>query len=155
MSKPSIACSRKVNPEGVPKLSAAQVWKGLTLKARDPVSFIPIAKSSEIIEDLGNTFTRRVVLGDNPPITEVIVQHEGAIIYFESPETGHKVTNILSYDENNELILTYCFANGIPGQKFTDQVPAPEVLNQSAGKSVEKTLEVIRRMVADGTIKEE
>jgi hypothetical protein len=73
--------------------------------------------------------------------------------YFHSPETGHEVTNVLSYNEDNELVLTYSFAGGIPGQKPTDELPSPDELNKSVGRTVEQHLVIIRELVANGRIK--
>lgn len=55
MSKSNFAASRKVNPPGATPLSAAQVWEGLTIKAREPVLFLPMVTSSELVEDKGDT----------------------------------------------------------------------------------------------------
>ncbi|KAJ3545478.1 hypothetical protein NMY22_g2433 [Coprinellus aureogranulatus] len=112
-----------------------------------------MVKTSEIVEDKGDTVIRKVSFGPNPPITEHITQHHGTIIYFNSPETGHAITNTLSYDENNELVLTYSFAGGIPGLKATDTVPPPEELNKSIGRAVDETLVKIRELVENGRIK--
>lgn len=55
MSKINFAASRPVNPPGAtPRLSEAQVWKGLEIKARKPQDFIVAAESCTILSDSGN-----------------------------------------------------------------------------------------------------
>ena len=52
----NFAASRRVNPEGTSlRLTAEQVWKGIQIKARDPVRFIPGVTSVEIEDDTGNS----------------------------------------------------------------------------------------------------
>ena len=52
----NFAGSRRVNPEGTSlRLTAEQVWKGMQIKARDLVNFIPGVTSVEIEDDTGNS----------------------------------------------------------------------------------------------------
>lgn len=54
MSKPSFAASRSVNPPGAsPILTEAQVWKGLSIKVREPQSFVSAISSCEVVSDDG------------------------------------------------------------------------------------------------------
>lgn len=70
-------------------------------------------------------------------------------IFFETPGTERSVTNILSCNENNELIMTFCFAGGVP---MVTGDPSPEELNKNVGQAVEKTLLKIRELVKEGSI---
>lgn len=149
MAPLSFAVSRKVNPEGAEPLTAAQAWRGLQIKARNPTGFLPNVTMCEITEDHGRKFTRKVALMGMPPMLEDITEHEGAIIFFETPGTERSVTNILSCNENNELIMTFCFAGGVP---MVTGDPSPEELNKNVGQAVEKTLLKIRELVKEGSI---
>jgi hypothetical protein len=51
--------------------------------------------------------------------------------YFEL-ENGGRVTNVLSYGPNDELLLTFSFANGVPGFADTAGVDR-KVLNERVG----------------------
>lgn len=95
MAPLSFAVSRKVNPEGAEPLTAAQAWRGLQIKARNPTGFLPNVTMCEITEDHGRKvrisssgsllisqiyqFTRKVALMGMPPMLEDITEHEGAI----------------------------------------------------------------------------
>lgn len=62
------------------------------------------------------------------------------------------VSNILSYDESNELVLTIQFVGGVPNQDPAPEASTPENLNKRVGQSVERTISQIRALVQDGTI---
>ncbi|KAH6911515.1 hypothetical protein BKA70DRAFT_858769 [Coprinopsis sp. MPI-PUGE-AT-0042] len=153
----TFAASRLVNPEGAsPVLTRDQVWAGLKIKSRDPVLFrIPGAKTVKVSNDEGNKLLREMGLENGETITEEIQLYDGTIIYFDPPTVGKpRVTNTLSYNEKNELVLTYAFAGGVPGLKPGEEVPQfePKVLNKRLGAAVETSLQVIRELVQNGTI---
>ncbi|MCL6362646.1 DUF1857 family protein, partial [Pectobacterium polaris] len=111
--------SRQVNPPGASiVLSQAQVWKGLQMKARDPINFLAEAESCDITDDHGDNFTRQVLFqGVSKPITQQVQEYSGAAIDFHSPSTKTRVMNTLSFDESDRMVLTYTFIGGIPGYK--------------------------------------
>jgi len=88
-------------------------------------------------------------------MTEEITIYPNTILYFDAEEKGIHITNILSYDEHNELNLTFSFAGGIPGFPPSATPPPPQELNKTIGKGVEITLQKIRELVQDGTITED
>lgn len=47
----SIAVSRPINPAGKAPLTQDQVWKGLGVKAREPLKFVKMIKACEVVED--------------------------------------------------------------------------------------------------------
>lgn len=66
---------------------------------------------------------------------------------------GVRITNVLSYDANNELVLTYSFAGGIPGFTPVGEFhPSPHELNRAVGVGVELTIERIRELVNEGEL---
>jgi hypothetical protein len=59
----NFAASRRINPAGASfKLTEAQVWKGLEIKARDPTKFIPSVTSSEVTKDTEKWVRPRIFL---------------------------------------------------------------------------------------------
>ncbi|KAJ7751768.1 hypothetical protein DFH07DRAFT_960830 [Mycena maculata] len=93
---------------------------------------------------------REVVVGSEV-MTETIELHAAAIAYYEM-NTGVRITNLLSHGPGGELLLSYCFANGIPGVSADKPKPATRELNTQVGKAVEKTIGIIRQMVVDGKL---
>ncbi|KAJ7164168.1 DUF1857-domain-containing protein [Mycena filopes] len=149
----AFAVTRPVNPAGsTPILTEEQLWKGLEKKAREPSIFVPIISSCKVTSDDGNKLVREVTFGNSPKvITEQIEAHASTIVYFEM-DTGNRVTNVVSYGPDDEMLLTYGFANGIPGVPADKPKPTAKELNAIVGKAVESTLAVVRQMVQEGKI---
>ena len=63
--------------------------------------------------------------------------------------TGIRITNILSYNEEGELILTFSFANGIP---VPIEGKTAQELNGIMGKGVEHSIRRFRELASEGVI---
>ncbi len=74
------------------------------------------------------------------------------LIQFYAAEQEIYINNLISFDKENNLQLTYSFAGGIPG----DAEPGPNVsleeMSQKAGLAVEKSIGKIRELVKEGLI---
>ncbi|KAJ7487886.1 DUF1857-domain-containing protein [Mycena latifolia] len=149
----AFAVTRPVNPPGAePVITEEQLWKGLEHKARNPSAFIPMISSCKVIVDEGKKLVREVTFGSSPEvITEHIEAHDATIVYFEM-NTGIRVTNVISYGASDEILLTYGFANGIPGVATDKPKPSAKELNATVGKSVEGSIAVVRQMVKEGKL---
>ncbi|TFK37654.1 hypothetical protein BDQ12DRAFT_685061 [Crucibulum laeve] len=152
----NFAASRLVNPPGAsPRLTEAQVWKGLEYKARNPQDFVAAISDCNILSDAGNKILRSISLNSNRDATmkEEVQLYNGTIAYFDAVPSGPRITNIISYDASNELVLTFSFAGGIPGfSPVEGSEPGPRQLNQSVGAGVEVTIERIRKLVQEGSL---
>jgi len=155
MSKTNFAASRLVNPPGAtPHLTEEQVWKGLEIKARDPKQFIAVVvESCDIHEDSGDKLTRTVVFAGSEPMKEEIQSYKPSILYFDAPDAGIRITNVLSYDALDHLVLTFCFTGGVPGFPGDPASATAKELNAHAGSGVERTIARIRALVKEGVIK--
>ncbi|KAJ7643254.1 hypothetical protein B0H17DRAFT_1216160 [Mycena rosella] len=149
----SFAITRPVNPPGAaPVLTEEQLWKGLEYKARNPAAFVPMISSSKTTFDEGNKLVRELTLPHSPDIIkEEIASHAATIMYFEM-STGLRITNVISYGPENELLLTYSFANGLPGVPADKPKPSAEVLNAIIGKALSNGLVIFRQMVEEGKL---
>ncbi|KAJ7752446.1 DUF1857-domain-containing protein [Mycena maculata] len=149
----AFAVTRPVNPPGIePFITEEQLWKGLEYKARNPSAFVPIISSCKVTLDDGVKLVREITFGSDPEIvTEEIEAHEATIVYFEM-NTGIRVTNVVSYGASDELLLTYGFANGIPGIPADKPKPNAKELNATVGKGVEGSIAVVRQMVKEGKL---
>ncbi|KAF9479308.1 DUF1857-domain-containing protein [Pholiota conissans] len=158
MSKLNFAVSRLVNPQGAsPVLTEAQVWHGLQLKVRSPGEFVPVITSCEILSDEGDKVSRLVGFRDGVTAREEVEEYQGAIAYFDSQTMGTRITNVLSYNEDNEMVLTFSFAGGVPGYNVSSASesssrPSVKEMNETVGPAVEGTIRRIRELVRDGRI---
>lgn len=80
--KAQFAATLPINPASTePKLTQAQVWEGLTFKARQPMGFVPV-ETCAVVEDRGEDgITRRVkflpgVLPIDSEVTEVVTYNK-------------------------------------------------------------------------------
>lgn len=73
-----------------------------------------------------------------------------AQLYFDAPEAGLRITNVLSYDENDELVLTFSFTGGVPG--FIKSEPSAQELNRAVGAGVNATIKKIRELADEGAL---
>ncbi|KAJ7151268.1 hypothetical protein C8R46DRAFT_914308, partial [Mycena filopes] len=102
--------------------------------------------------DTSTQLVREVTFETHPNITEQIEAHASAIVRVFEMNTGGRVTNVVSYGPDGEMLLTYCFANGIPGIPGDKPQPSAKELNAILGKSVEGSLAVMRQMVKEGKL---
>jgi hypothetical protein len=75
--------------------------------------------------------------------------------YFEL-ESGTRVLNILSYDSDMSLVLTFSFVNGVPGLQPGAPTPQGAELKALCDRigqgAVQSTIDRIRELVENGTI---
>ncbi|KAJ7686224.1 hypothetical protein B0H17DRAFT_1137082 [Mycena rosella] len=108
--------------------------------------------SSKITFDEGNKLVRELTLPNSTNIVkEEIESHAATIMYFEM-STGPRITNVVSYGSDNELLLTYSFANGLPGVPVDKPKPSAEVLNAIIGKAMANGLVIFRQMAKEGKL---
>lgn len=64
-------------------------------------------------------------------------------------KTGMRITNILSYNEEGELMLTFSFANGLP---VAIEGKTAQEMNKTMGKGVEHSILRFRELAREGVI---
>src|SRR5574340_48158 len=63
----TLSRSVPVNPEGVaPRLTRSDVWRGLELKARDAVPFVPLMSACVVVEEHEGGLVRDIVFAGEP-----------------------------------------------------------------------------------------
>ncbi|KAJ7159634.1 DUF1857-domain-containing protein [Mycena filopes] len=146
----AFAATRPVNPPGAePVLTEAQLWKGLEYKLQNPLaSTLLLDQCSPFMEQLVRELT---LANSGIAIEEKAEAHTATIMYFEM-STGQRIANIISYGPDNELLLTYSFANGIPGVPADKPKPSPKELNAMLKKALERGLAIFREMVKEGKL---
>ncbi|WXC59847.1 hypothetical protein SNK03_005704 [Fusarium graminearum] len=160
----NLAFTAPINPSGIsPVLTEAQVWKGLQRKVRKAHEFVaPILKCEVISEEetkTGIKVTRQVTFaegarGDTDAVVKEIV-HEFAPtrVDFRQPD-GSNIYNIVSVDEDGNLLMTYAFEWRHPeldaeGEKAKEQ---REKYSKMAQVAVHGSIDTIRKLVKDGEL---
>ncbi|KAF5602763.1 hypothetical protein FPCIR_1726 [Fusarium pseudocircinatum] len=160
----NLAYSAPINPSGAtPILSEAQIWNGLRRKVRKAHEFVaPILECEVLSEEdtaSGPKVTQQVVFdkkarGSNDNVVkEVVYEFAPTRVDFHQPD-GSKIFNIVSVDQEGNLMMTYAFewrhprveAEGGQAKELRD-----EYLKMAKG-AVEGTITTIRKLVKEGEL---
>lgn len=102
-----------VNLEGVARLTRAQAWAGLELKARDAQLFLPpgLCTRCEVVEESATHFVREATIGGADLREIVVLEPERKITFFQAAGLREgAIINELYEDEAGALQLRfYCY----------------------------------------------
>jgi len=102
-----------VNPQGETRLTRAQAWAGLELKARDARLFLPpgLCTRCDVVEESATHFVREATIG-GVDLREIVALEPGSkVTFFQAtgPREG-AIVNELYEDEDGALQLRfYCY----------------------------------------------
>jgi hypothetical protein len=99
-----------------PPLTRSLVWRGLVMKAENPLPFVPVISSCKVIERRANGLVREIVdKGDT--ITEVVTFHPERMVKFErmSGRVLGTILNEIIEDRDGDLALKFTFTLSIEG----------------------------------------
>jgi Domain of unknown function (DUF1857) len=107
----------KVNDDpGQPPLTRSLVWRGLVMKAENPLPFVPVITACRVIERGEHRLVREIVdKGDT--ITEVVALHPQRMIKFErtSGRVLGTILNEIIDDDDGDLALRFTFTLTVEG----------------------------------------
>lgn len=151
----AVSVSMEVNPPGVkPMLTLDKLWRGLELKAEDPVPFVPGMESCTVIERMDDGFLREVVVRGQT-FREILSFTPPVQIRFERVEGEESgwIMNTLSEGPTG-LLLTYTIALNFigvwPGTE-EEKDKGNEVLFNYAN-ALRQTLELLRARLEEGRL---
>jgi hypothetical protein len=152
----AVSLSIEVNPSGVAAvLTREQLWRGLVIKAENPMEFIPGLESSRILERFPDgSFMREIVLRGQA-IKEHITFTEPVQVHFlrvDTPDSGW-ITNIAS-ESKHGLLLTFTFALNYAGTKpgSEEERMRGNSLIDHYQATIARTLAATRKLVQAGGI---
>lgn len=148
-----------VNPAGETRLTRAQVWKGLELKARDARLFLPpgLCTRCEVTEESTTHFVREATIAGANLREIITLEPESKVTFFQAtgPREG-AIVNALFEDDAGELQLKfYCYLG------LRDKTPnGPEEQAEQAQFDSDKgyraallsTLQRTRELLAEGRL---
>ncbi len=143
----------KVNddPRQLP-LPRSLVWRGLVMKAENPLPFVPVISSCKVLERRGDGIVREIVdKGDT--ITEVVTFDPERMVKFErtSGRVLGTILNEIIEDGDGDLALKFTFTLSIDGiaagsaeeKDFTSQMEDGYLM------AVRATLKAMRQLAKD------
>jgi hypothetical protein len=108
-----------VNPEDEPRLTRAQAWAGLELKARDARLFLPpgLCTRCDVVEESATRFVRDATIGGVDLREIVVLEPQSKVTFFQAagPREG-AIVNELFEDEAGALQLRFYGYLGLRGE---------------------------------------
>ena len=107
----------KVNTDpNEPPLTRSLVWRGLMMKAENPLPFVPVITACRIVERQGEDRFVREIVDKGDTITEVVTFHPQHMVKFERT-SGRVLGTILNeiVEADGELALKFTFTLTIDG----------------------------------------
>ena len=148
-----------VNPEGETKLTRAQVWAGLELKARDAREFLPpgLCTRCDVVEESATHFVREATIAGADLREIVTLEPESKVTFFQAtgPREG-AIINELFEDEAGTLQLKfYCYL-GLRGKEPDGPEEQAEQVQFDSDKGYKaallSTLKRTRELLAEGRL---
>ncbi|KAJ1306012.1 hypothetical protein OPQ81_010727 [Rhizoctonia solani] len=96
------------------KISQAQAFKALRHKVVEPMPFVPVIASCDVLEESPTYIKRKVALKTGLEMTEDVDLYAPSIVTFKS-NTGAFITNLISENAEGTLLLTFTFSMPLPG----------------------------------------
>jgi hypothetical protein len=109
-----------VNPEGETRLTRAQAWAGLELKARDARQFLPpgLCTRCDVVEEGATCFVREATIGGAELREIITLESQSKVTFFQAggPREG-AIINELFEDEGGALQLRFYGYLGLRGKE--------------------------------------
>ena len=148
-----------VNPEGETRLTRAQIWQGLELKARDARLFLPpgLCTRCDVVEESATHLVRAATIAGADLREIITLEPEGKVSFFQAggPREG-AIINELFEDEAGELQLKfYCYL-GLRGKEPNGAEEQAEQAQFDSEKGYKaallSTLKRTRELLAEGRL---
>lgn len=148
-----------VNPEGEIKLTRAQIWAGLVLKARDAREFLPpgLCTRCDVVEESETHFVRDATIA-GADLREIITLEPGSKVTFFQATGPHEgaIVNELIEDADGELQLRfYCYLGLRDKASDGPEEQAEQVLfdsDKGFKAALLSTLKRTRELLAEGRL---
>jgi hypothetical protein len=138
-----------------PPLTRSLVWRGLMMKAENPLPFVPVITSCRIVERQRSRLVREIVdKGDT--ITEVVTFQPERMVKFErvSGRVLGTILNEIIEDADGDLALRFTFTLTVEGvapdsaaeREFAGQMEQGYLMADAA------TLKAMRKLVTDNAL---
>jgi Domain of unknown function (DUF1857) len=138
-----------------PKLTRSLVWRGLMMKAENPLPFVPVISSCKVTERRSNGLIREIVdRGD--AITEVVTFHPERMVKFErtSGRVLGMILNEIIEDADDDLALKFTFDLTVAGVKAgsAEEREFAATMEQGYLMAVAATLKAMRKLVRENAL---
>jgi hypothetical protein len=146
----------KVNGDpNEPPLTRSMVWRGLVMKAENPLPFVPVITSCTVVARRDGGLVREIVdRGDR--ITELVTFHPERQVTFErtSGRILGTILNEIIEDHDGDLALRFTFALAVEGIEPGSAAESEFAAEMEHGylAAVAATLRAMRRLAKDNAL---
>ncbi len=138
-----------VNPPGEPRLTRADVWRGLEMKANNALPFVPSISHCVVTERAGDReFVREIEFRGERSHERVTLEPEQRVTFERlDGRVGGRILNEIE-EEGGELQLRFTYALEIAGIAAGSEEERAYAAGMEADylKAVEATLAAVRRV---------
>ena len=147
----------KVNTDpNEPKLTRSLVWRGLMMKAENPLPFVPVITACRIVERQGGDRFIREIVDKGDTITEVVTLHPERMVKFErtSGRVLGTILNEIVEDAGGDLALKFTFNLTVEGVEAGSAEEREFAAAMEAGylMAVAATLKAMRKLARENTL---
>jgi hypothetical protein len=154
-----VRASRTIKVNADPKeppLTRSLVWRGLVMKAENPLPFVPVISSCKVLERRTDGLTREIVdKGDT--IAEVVTFEPEHVVKFErtSGRVLGTILNEIIEDEHGDLALKFTFTLTVDGMEAdsAEEQEFAEQMKQGYLMAVAATLKAMRKLAKNNALK--
>ena len=148
-----------VNPEGETKLTRAQAWAALELKARDAREFLPpgLCTRCDIVEESATHFAREATIGGADLREIITLEPESKITFFQAtgPREGAIINELFEGADGTLQLRFYCYL-GLRGKESNGPEEQAEQAQFDSDKGYKaallSTLRRTRELLAEGRL---
>ncbi|MBZ9733056.1 DUF1857 family protein [Mesorhizobium sp. CA18] len=102
-----------VNPEGATRLTRAQAWAGLELKARDAREFLPpgLCTRCDVVEESATHFVREATIAGADLREIITLEPESKVTFFQAtgPREGAIINELFEGADGTLHLRFYCY----------------------------------------------
>ncbi|GLS42864.1 AtaL-like protein [Methylobacterium brachythecii] len=102
-----------VNPDGETRMTRAQAWQGLVLKARDARLFLPpnLCTRCEVVEESATHIVREATIAGSDLREVIAFEPERKVTFFQAtgPREGAIVNELFEDDAGTLKLRFYCY----------------------------------------------
>lgn len=142
-----------VNPPGAePKLTRAQVWRGLEMKVENAIPFVDGMTQCDVDSRDGNVLTRTITFRGSQH-REQITLFAPVKVQFERLDGTGWIDNVIS-ESADGLLLAFTFGITFPGiaEDSPEEQSQGDNMRGAYTGAVAATLSRVRQMVRDGEL---
>jgi Domain of unknown function (DUF1857) len=146
----------KVNADpGKPKLTRDLVWRGLVMKAENPLPFVPVITKC-IVRERGVDRLTREIVDNGDTIVEEVTFYPQRMVKFErtSGRVLGTILNEIIADDDGDLALRFTFTLAVEGIAAGSAAESQFAANMEQGylMAVAATLKAMRELAQDNVL---